>query len=296
MPAQAVKDGATRRWEKLAILAGGGALPLRLAEACEARGAPFTVVRLAGYADDGLARFGGPECGIAEVGKAVRLLREAGCDALVMAGTVRRPNLARLTPDWRGAALLPKIVAAARRGDGALLDVLVETFEAEGFIVVGADEVSGALTAGPGPLGAVAPTDADRADIAKAAALVGALGPFDVGQGAVVRAGLVLAIEAAEGTDAMLDRCASLPPEVRGHEPGEAPARRGVLLKRPKPGQELRVDLPTIGAETVRRAAAADLAGIAIEADVALVLDRDAVIRAADEAGLFVYGFTGADL
>ena len=287
MPAQEVTLGApvpARRWDRLAILAGGGALPVRLAEACEREGAPFAVIRLAGYADEGTARFGGPECGIAEVGKCVRLMRQAGCDALVMAGVVARPDLSALAPDWRGVALLPRVVRAARRGDGAVLDVLVEAFEAEGFLVVGADEVSGALGAGAGPLGAHAPSEADRADMAKAAAIVAALGPFDVGQGAVVRDGLVLAVEAAEGTDAMLARVAALPP------PGEGQPR-GVLLKRPKPGQELRVDLPTIGVRTVELAAAAGLAGVAVEAGAALVLDRDAVARAADAAGLFVHGY-----
>lgn len=286
----------TRRWDKLGIIAGGGALPAQLCAACERDGAPFALIRLLGYADEALTGYPGHDCGLAEVGKVVRTLHAEGCDAVVMAGLVRRPNLASLTPDWRGAALLPKVVAAARRGDGALLDVLVETFEAEGFAVVGAEEVAGGLAAPAGPLGRHAPTDADRADMAKAAEVVAALGPFDVGQGAVVRAGLVLAIEAAEGTDLMLDRCAGLPPEVRGFEPGEAEARRGVLLKRPKPGQELRVDLPTIGAETVSRAADAQLAGIAVEAGVALVLDRAGVARAADEAGLFVYGFEAAEL
>ena len=287
---------AARRWRKLGILAGGGGLPASLARACQAADAPFAVFRLAGFAGAEVAPFGGHEVGLGEVGKAVRLLRAEDCDAVVMAGTVRRPNFASLTPDWRGAALLPKVVAAARRGDGALLDVLVRTFEDEGFLVVGAEEVAGALAADGGPIGAHVPDARARADMAKAAEVVAALGPFDVGQGTVVRAGLVLAIEAAEGTDAMLDRVAGLPEDVMGFEPGEARGPRGVLLKRPKPGQELRVDLPTIGAETVRRAAAANLSGIAVEAGVALVIDRDAVARAADEAGLFVYGFTAAEL
>ena len=287
-----------RRWRKLGILAGGGALPASLARACQAADAPFVVLRLSGFAGAEIAPFGGEEVGLGEVGKVVRLLRAADCDAVVMAGTVRRPNFASLTPDWRGAALLPKVVAAARRGDGALLDVLVRTFEEEGFLVVGAEEVAGALAAEGGSIGRHAPDARARDDMAKAAAIVTALGPFDVGQGAVVRAGHVLAIEAAEGTDAMLDRVAGLPADMMGFEPGDSPqdgSPRGVLLKRPKPGQELRVDLPTIGVETVRRASAARLSGIAVEAGVALVLDREAVARAADEAGLFVYGFTATE-
>ena len=289
-------DGAARRWDKLGIIAGGGALPASLARACEAAGAPYTVLRLSASAGEEMDPFGGHEVGLGEVGKAVRLLKAEGCDAVVMAGVVRRPNFASLTPDWRGAALLPKVVAAARRGDGALLDVLVQTFEAEGFLVVGAEEVAGTLEADSGAIGALVPDERAWADMRKAADLVAALGPFDIGQGAVVRGGLVLAVEAAEGTDAMLERVAALPAEVKGFEPGEAQGARGVLLKRPKPGQELRVDLPTIGTRTVRRAAEARLAGIAVEAGLSLILDREAVAHAADEAGLFVYGFTAAEI
>ena len=123
--------------------------------------------------------------------------------------------------------------------------------------------------------------------VAKAAEVVHALGPFDVGQGAVVANGLVLAIEAAEGTDAMLDRCGSLPNGIN---------RGGILVKRPKPGQELRIDLPVVGAETIRRAAQAGLAGIAVEAGVALIIDVDEVVSLADEAGLFVYGFSAQEI
>ncbi|WP_031553367.1 LpxI family protein [Parvularcula oceani] len=284
-----------RRWNKLGILAGGGNLPARVAEGCAAAGAPFAMIRLSGYADEATARFGGEECGLGELGRIVRVLKNEDCDAVVMAGTVRRPNFAALKPDWRGAALLPKVVAAARRGDGALLDVLVETFEAEGFLVIGAEEVSSGLAVPQGPLGRHAPAEADLRDAAKAAAIVAALGQFDVGQGAVVCNGFVLAIEAAEGTDRMLARCAELPASMRGLEPDEAEGPRGVLLKRPKPGQELRVDLPTIGPETVRRALAAGLSGIAVEAGSALLVDKDRAVELADEGGLFLYGFLPAE-
>ena len=285
-----------RAWRKLGIVAGGGDLPLSLAKACEADGTPFAVLRLAGFADESTAAYRGLDAGIGEVGKIVRLLKGEGCDALVMAGNVARPNFAAVKPDWRGAALLPKVVAAARRGDDALLTVLVEAFEAEGFTVVGADEVAGGLIVEAGPLGAQAPTACDWTDIVKAAAVLEALGPFDVGQGAVVRNGLVLAVEAAEGTDAMLARCAALPAALNGREPGDAEGGRGVLVKRPKPGQELRVDLPTIGVATVRGAAEAGLAGVAVAAGAALVMNRPAVIAAANEAGLFVYGYEPGEL
>ncbi len=285
-----------QRWSKLGIIAGGGNLPLKLAQTCDEAGMPYYVIRLKGYADDALLQYAGEECGLAEIGKVIRSLKAENCDATVMAGLVPRPNFSALKPDWRGAALLPKAIAAARQGDGAILNVLVETFEAEGFLVIGAEEVAQDLLAPVGPIGKIEPQEHDWSDMQKAAEVVRAIGPFDIGQGAVVRNGLVLAIEAVEGTDSMLHRCANLPYDVKGFEPGEPEGKRGVLLKKPKPGQELRVDLPTVGVETVRRAAAAGLAGIAVEANAALIMEKSAVAKAADENGIFVYGFNRADL
>lgn len=274
-------------WRKLGIVAGAGVLPRRLAEAA---GAPF-VVRLAGIADEDFSPFANAECGIAEVGKTIRLLKDAGCDAVVLAGVVRRPDFSSLKPDWRGAALLPRVIAAAAKGDGAMLSVLVETLEGEGFRVIGAEEVFDELAAPAGAIGSHAPSEENWSDIRKGAAIVNALGPFDVGQAAVVASGHTLAIEAAEGTDRMLERCAALPASARGGE-----KRNGVLVKRPKPGQELRVDLPTIGVETVRRADAAGLSGIAVQAGRALLIDREAIAREADARGVFVFGFQLAEI
>ncbi|WP_428409403.1 LpxI family protein [Hyphococcus sp.] len=275
------------RWRKLGIIAGGGALPVRIAAACAAQGADHYIVRLLGAADPSLRDSPGDDCAIGEAGKIIRLLKQENCDAAVFAGIVQRPDFSSLKADWRGAALLPKIIAAAARGDGAILSVLVETLESEGLIVIGVEEAVQELTARAGAFGAYTPSDVNFGDMRKAAEIVHALGPFDVGQGAVVAKGLVLAIEAAEGTDAMLDRCGTLPNGI---------AQGGVLVKRPKPGQELRIDLPVIGTETVRRAARAGLAGVAVEAGVALIIDADEVAALADEKGLFVYGFTAQEV
>ncbi len=185
---------------------------------------------------------------------------------------------------------MPKIIAAAATGDGALLGVLVDTVEAEGFLVIGADEAVQGLEAPPGALGAHHPDENDFRDIRKAAAIINALGPFDVGQAAVVADGLVIAIEAAEGTDGVLRRCTELAAD------NGSGVRAGTLVKRPKPGQELRVDLPAIGPETIRKAEKAGLRGVAVEAGFALVIDRDEVVNCADKAGLFVYGFSDVDM
>ncbi len=273
----------------LGLIAGGGGLPLALAEHCQRTGRPYFVIRLQGFADPPLDAHPGEAAGIAEIGRIVRLARSAGCEALCFAGIVRRPDFAALKPDMRGLAWLPGAVMAARKGDDALLRFLMDGFEKEGFAIEGAHEVMGELALAAGPLGAHAPGAAHDGDIAKAIEVARAIGALDVGQGAVVCDGLVLAVEAQEGTDAMLRRVAGLPPALRG-----APSRRrGVLAKVPKPIQEERVDLPTIGLATIEAADQAGLAGIVGLAGKMLVLDREVVTAAADAAGLFVVGVPG---
>ncbi|HEX8568784.1 MAG TPA: UDP-2,3-diacylglucosamine diphosphatase LpxI [Caulobacteraceae bacterium] len=271
---------------KLGLIAGGGSLPLEIAERRRAAGADVFVLRLKGMADPALARFAGADIGVAELGRAIAALQEAGCDSVCLAGIVRRPDFAALKPDLRGLAALPGALAAARQGDDALLRYLVGEFEREGFRVVGAHEAAADLTLAEGPLGTVSAGAAHQADMARALAVARAIGELDIGQAAVVCDGLVLAVEAQEGTDALLARVAALPPEVRGSEDH----RRGVLAKAPKPIQEQRVDLPTIGVATVEAAARAGLAGVAGEAGKVLIVDRAGVVAAADRLGLFVYG------
>ena len=276
---------------KLGLIAGGGGLPLALAEHCRQTGRPYFVIRLKGFAEPPLEAHPGEGAGIAEIGRIVRLARGAGCEALCFAGIVRRPDFAALKPDVRGLTWLPGALMAARQGDDALLRFLMNGFEKEGFAIEGAHEVMGELTLPAGPLGAHAPRETDQDDIAKAIETARAVGALDIGQGAVVCDGLVLAVEAQEGTDAMLRRVGELPATLRG-----APdRRRGVLAKVPKPIQEERVDLPTIGLSTIEGAAQTGLAGVVGIAGKMLVLDREAVTAAADAAGLFVVGVPGPD-
>ena len=271
---------------KLGLIAGGGSLPVEIAEHCLRSGRPLFVIRLKGFAAPGLERFTGAEVGLAELGKCIKALRRAGCEAICLAGQVNRPDFSTLLPDLRGLAALPAAIAAARKGDDALLRMLVGEFEKEGFAVEGAHEVMDELGLAVGPLGAVTPGPEAASDIAKAMDVARAIGRLDAGQAAVVCRGLVLALEAAEGTDAMLARVAELPEALRGR-PG---APLGVLAKAPKPDQETRVDLPTIGPATVRAVARAGLAGIVGEADRLLVLEREAVIALADDLGIFILG------
>jgi DUF1009 family protein len=271
---------------KLGLIAGGGRLPIALADHCRRIGRPLFVLRLKGFADAALEPFEGREVGLAELGGGVRALKAAGCQAVCFAGRVSRPDLRAMKPDFRGLAALPGALLAARGGDDGLLTFLLREFEKEGFEVEGAHQVMGELKLPFGPLGRFAPDSDQRADIQRALAVAKEIGRLDIGQGAVVCDGLVLAVEAQEGTDAMLRRVETLPLAIRG----TPERRRGVLVKACKPAQEQRIDLPAVGPDTIERAAAAGLAGVAGEAGLILLLDRSEVVAAADRSGLFVVG------
>lgn len=271
----------------LGLIAGLGDLPLAIAENAVATGQGVHVLRLKGFEDPRLEKFPGSVVGLGEVGAVINRLREAGCKDLVFAGIVRRPNFSDLKLDLKGAALLPKVLSEARKGDDALLRVLVNEFEKNGFNVIGSEQAHASLLAPAGLIAGAPLSEMALADMELAARVASASGALDIGQACVVCDGLVLAVEAQEGTDEMLRRCAALPETIRG----TAGARRGVLVKRPKPVQERRIDLPTTGVSTVELAAAAGLAGIAVEAGGALMLNRTAMQALAEELGLFLYGF-----
>jgi len=271
---------------KLGLIAGGGGLPLSLAKHCQASGRPFFVIRLRGFADAVMEPFPGAEAGIAEMGRVFELLKREGCTAVCMAGLVKRPDFSALKPDLRGIRMLPGAIAAAAKGDDALLRYILGEFEREGFTIEGADAVAGDLPMGDGSLGRHTPTEAHAADIAQAIQVAEAMGALDIGQAAVAAGGVVLAVEAQEGTDHMLARTAELPAAIRGTR--EQPL--GVLIKWPKPIQDRRIDLPVVGVKTLEGAAACGLAGVVVQAGAALVVDRTAVIAAADRLGLFVVG------
>ena len=280
-------------WRKLGLIAGAGDLPLRVAAAERSAGRELFIAGLAGFANaEGIAPYPHDWVGLGELGKLLNLFKDEGCDAVSFAGVVKRPDFSSLKVDWRGATLLPKVLKAARRGDDALLRVIVDFMEDEGFAVIAPNVAAGGLAVPVGPVGSLTPSAAMREDIRKAFRVAQIIGQEDIGQGAVVCDGLVLALEAQEGTDLMLARVAELPEEVRG----TAEARRGVLAKIAKPAQERRIDLPTLGVRTVEGVARAGLAGLAVEERGALLVDRDAVAAAADEAGVFVVAIPSADI
>jgi UDP-2,3-diacylglucosamine hydrolase len=265
----------------LGIIAGGGGLPRRLIESCRAGGRDIFVLALQGAAEPETV-FDVPHawCRMGAAAKGLGLLRENGVTDLVLAGSIRRPTLTAIRPDWRAAKFFAK-VGYRMLGDDGLLSAIVKELEIEGFRLLGAHELLDAGVSVPeGPLGRLKPGQDAEADIARGVEIARALGSLDVGQAVVVQQGLVLGVEAIDGTDALVRRCAGL----RRDGPG------GVLVKLAKPQQESRVDRPTIGPQTIALAAEAGLQGVAVEAEATLLLDRDEVIRAADAAGLFVVG------
>jgi DUF1009 family protein len=270
---------------RLGIIAGGGTLPARVAAAAVAAGRSVFIIGLEGFADPAVLAPWPHE--MQRIGKAARILaalHEHGCQDVVMIGAVRRPSLLDLRPDAEGARLLARIGRAAFAGDDGLLAAVIRIFAEEGFTVIGAHDVIREVLAPAGVLTRLKPDAQAMADIERGRAVTRALGAVDVGQGCVVQQGLVLAVEAIEGTDAMLARAGTLRRDGIG----------GVLVKLLKPSQERRADLPTIGPDTVRNAAAAGLRGLAFEAQSTILADREACVAAADAAGLFMIGLDPA--
>src|SRR6185312_11134994 len=268
----------------LGVIAGSGDLPRAVAESVKDTGGDVFVVGLRGLCGEWALDFPHDWVSLGEPGRALKALKGADADRVLLAGRVDRPKFSDLKLDAKGMMVMPKVLAAARQGDDALLRLLVGLFEAEGFRALGVAEAAPGLVAGEGPLGRLKPNDDERADIARAVAIVHALGALDVGQAAVVCEGLALAVEAAEGTDQMIARVGTLRESLRG----TAEKKRGVLVKALKPTQDAKTDMPVIGKETVRRAAGVGLAGIALEAGKSLIVDKRAVREEADRLGLFV--------
>lgn len=270
----------------LGVVAGGGELPRAIAESARDAGRKVFVLALRGSSDDWVSNFPHVWVALGETGKAFKQLHAADVGEVLLAGKVERPKFSDIRLDAKSVMLAPRVMAAALKGDDALLRSLVELFEREGFHVIGAAEAAPDLIAAVGPLGQRRPSPEQEKDINLALKVVRTLGELDVGQAAAVCAGLTLAVEAAEGTDAMISRIATLPEHVRG----TTAKRRGVLAKAPKPVQDRKTDLPVIGVQTVRNVAAVGLAGIAVEAGGALIVDKRAVAQEADKLGLFVIG------
>src|SRR5262245_42020221 len=274
---------------RIGILAGGGRLPLMIAESALARGRKVHIVAIEGEADPEIERFPHTWVNWGQIGRMLTTLRREGGNELVIAGGVRRPDFWHIRPDAGFFASLPQIVGLiAAGGDDSVLSRVVLFFEHKGLDVRGAHEIAPDLLAGAGDLIDTELAPEDRRDAEIGFAVRRRLARLDAGQSVVVANERVLAIEGAEGTDRMLERVLDL------REREDPTVRRGVLAKGPKPGQELRIDMPAIGPRTVDSVVAAGLAGIVVEEGGVLVLDREETLRRAAANACAVHGLPPA--
>jgi DUF1009 family protein len=271
----------------LAIICGGGSLPFAVAEAARKAGRRVVLFALRGSADaDRVASYPHHWASFGQFGRFCRLAQMEGCREVVFIGTVVRPPVWHVWPDLGTIRLLPRILRMFRGGDSHLLSGVAQVFEEQGFRLVGAHDIAPDILMPEGILSSRQPSTADRADIARGLALLRATGPFDIGQAVVVADNHVLAIEATEGTDHMLERVA----EMRRVGRIGTPRGCGVLIKAPKPGQDRRIDLPSIGPRTIDNVAQAGLAGLALVAGSAILAEPQKIATAAEREELFVVG------
>lgn len=271
------------------LIAGGGALPFAVADSLAARGLGSVLFALRGACDAReVERFRHHWISVGGFGRLTKLLRAEGCRDLVFIGTLTRPALSELRLDWGTLRAARQLWAAYRGGDDHLLSGIGRIMEQNGFRMVGIKDVAPDLLMPAGCLTRAAPDAQAETDIAKGRDVLRALSPFDVGQAVVVIDGHVVGVEDIEGTDGLLARIARLREQGRIR----STAGRGVLVKAPKSGQDLRFDLPTIGSRTIDGVREAALAGVAVAAGATQVADPQGVLAAADRAGLFVTGFS----
>ncbi|AZO23764.1 DUF1009 domain-containing protein [Mesorhizobium sp. M1E.F.Ca.ET.045.02.1.1] len=278
---------------RVGIIAGGGSLPVEVAESLVRQGNSPFIVLVDGEVDReaDFAAYEQATLALEDIGLLLPLLKRRGISHLVLAGEIRRrPQLARIRPTFGLLAIIPSVIVALARGDDGLLKVLTRGLEKRGITVVGAHQIVPDLAAAEGTLTAAGPRQSDWRDIEAGRAAAKAIGALDIGQAAVAIGGRAIALEGIEGTKGLLERTR----ELRGH--GRLAGKtRGVLVKCAKPGQELRADLPSIGPQTVEAAHAAGLAGIAVEAGRSLILEGPTTLSRANALGLFIIGFPVAE-
>jgi UDP-2,3-diacylglucosamine hydrolase len=285
--AGAMTSGALEISSPIGLIAAGGVMPFAVADSLTARGIEPVLFALKGACDPvRVERFRHHWISVGQLGRAVKLFRSEKCHDLVFIGTLVRPALSEIRLDWGTLRVIGRVWAAFRGGDDHLLSGIGRILEQDGFRMVGIRDVAPDLLMPEGCLTRAAPDEDAVADIARGREVLRALSPFDIGQAAIVIDGHVVGVEDIEGTDGLLGRVARLRAEGRIR----ARVARGVLVKAPKSGQDLRFDLPTVGPRTVEGVVKAALAGLAVVAGNTIVVEPQTMIEAADASGVFVTG------
>lgn len=272
--------------KKLGIIAGGGTLPRQLIEHCQKINRPFFVLAVEGNALPSLTEGDVPHLWIrmGQAGSGLKRLQQEKVEELIMIGTIRRPSFKDLIPDFRTTAFFAKVGSKAL-GDDGLLRAVIKEIEGDGIKVVGIQEVIPNLLAPSGVLTKKKPSKQDIIDIKRGVQAAFELGKLDIGQSVIVQEGLVLGVEAIEGTDELIKRCAAYKRKGSG----------GVLVKLRKPQQDMRIDLPTIGQRTIDNAKQSGLNGVAIHSGNTLIVDQSELISYANKQGMFVIGIEPGD-
>ncbi len=266
--------------KKIGMIAGGGMMPVEIIKYCNKHGMEIFVIGIEPFAsEEQLKDAPHTFAKIGEAGKMLKTFKKNDVYRIVLAGGIKRPSLKEMIPDWGGMKILAKL-AVKKMSDDGMFRAVMDEIENHGFKVVGIEEVVPEMLFSEGLYGKVKPSAEDMDDIMRGITVAKALGAVDVGQAVVVQEGMVLAVEAIEGTDMMLSRAATVRKE------GKAP----VMVKILKPGQDMRVDLPAIGLQTIEQLKKYGIKGIAVEAGGILMIEREAVIKMADESGIFIIG------
>ncbi len=275
-----------QKWTHLGVVAGGGLLPLVLARQASATGKPVSIACLSEFTDQNWGGFSTRDFTRENFATIFSYFKDVGVDAVVFGGQVQRPDFEVFSPEGLEIPAQEKLQNAARQGDDALLRGIITLFENAGFVVLGTEDIAPNLMMPPGPIGNMVVPAHVRSDCRLAREVTLKVGALDIGQCVAVCDGVVLAVEAQEGTAAMLARCAELPLAVRG----TVNNRRGIFAKLAKPGQERRIDLPVVGVSTIEDVARAGFAGLVLETGSVILLEPEAIIDAADRLGLFLLG------
>ncbi|ESQ82925.1 hypothetical protein AEAC466_15580 [Asticcacaulis sp. AC466] len=270
---------------KLALISGGGSLPVEIAAYLQRTNRAYTVIRIDGLSDAMLDAHPGHTLGLGDFARLFEILAVEQVKTVCMCGYVQRPDFDTMQKD-HGAQHLRSIQTAGRGGDDSLLRQVAKVIASQGYHIEGAHEVNPELLIGAGLQAGPDPSPEAMEDAQEAMRVATAVGALDIGQAVVVAGRITLAVEAQEGTQAMLGRIVNLNPVLRG----TLVNRKGVLAKLAKPIQDLRLDMPTIGLQTVEDVAAAGLCGIVARSHHLLIVDKPAVYARAAELGVFIYG------
>jgi DUF1009 family protein len=270
----------------IAILAGSGRFPALLADALGRAGRACRILAIRGFADSSLRQRADAAVDLLDIKRVLAYLQDWRPSAVTLAGGVQRPRPSAVLNAFSILRNRRELAELMGRGDDQLLRGVVELLEEQGHSVVGVRDLAPELLASPGPQGAHRPSADDLRAVRTGMRLLTDISAYDIGQGVVVADERIVAVEGPEGTDRMLTRVRGL----RRFWSLVRPPRCGVLVKMPKTGQDLRVDLPAVGPRTFVRAAKAGLRGVAVGSGVTLVLDREETLRTADRLGLFLLG------